>query len=519
MPRVVLNTLTKWFWLVVVVTVLTAVVSYVLFQQQPTTYRSSARLLVGPSTSSQNPALDDLRTSGQLLETYAALATTRPTLEIIIAELGLDLSPSELEEQIEIGTTPETQIMSVRAFAQDPDLAIAIVNAITARILTLSPSTAEIAPDDPYRSLILDQIARLEGRIANSEELVSQLQENLLTATTREERIAILNNILQESGRLSETERFLVTLYDDLQRSATNRIEIVEPATEAQRVDPQTSIKTIIAGMAGFLWSVAMVVGLAYFNDTIADPDDVEIPGRVTMLSTLYKPARPKPGFTIDSAGRTKFDWKILEPYHALAARIQPLLAASNGMNGHGSAGKTLLVTGTPDNGEVAEIIANLSVVLTQMGLSVIVVDANYGGSRVSNLFKLGKNAGLSEAVADEETPAPLAIEGIRGLAVLPSGRRPASSFSLVASESMTRTIDLLKSSADVILVAAPDLSSSETVVLASKVDGVILVAFGGRSQRANIDAGIDSLSNIVGVIFVEHTTGLRRLLGQRASV
>lgn len=515
MLKLALNVIYRWYWLIILATILTAVVSFLILRNEPTLYRSSARLLVGPSTSSPNPELDDLRTSGQLLETYAALATTRPALENIIADLGLDASPTELQDNIEISTTAETQIMSVRAVAGSPEEAIAIVTAVTDRILRLSPTSPEQTSDtDPYRTLVLEQIDRLEERISNSELLIGQLQENLATATTRDERIAVLNNILQERGRLSTTEQFLVQLYDTLQQPATNRIEVVEPAIEAREIDSQLAVRTVVSAIAGFLLGLVLSVGLEYFNDTVTSEDDLPRPADGIALGTLYKSPRATSSLT-GGNGQVKFDPKQLEHYRPLAARLSALWGG--GIPSGTQSGKVIIATGTPDTDELAGVTAYLGAALAQMGIRVLVVDANYGEMRVSRLFKISDKAGFAEVVANGSTASPTIVDSTSKLSVLSAGAKPASPFALFASESAGAALETLRSSADVVLIAAPDLSSADTVLLSAKADAAIVFVTGGRTNRASVQSGIRALSVPVGLVYIDHATGLRRFLERKA--
>jgi capsular polysaccharide biosynthesis protein len=517
MLKLALNVIYRWYWLIILVTVLTAVISFLLLRNEPTMYRSSAMLLVGPSTSSPNPELDDLRTSGQLLETYAALATTRPTLEGIITELGLDISPTDLQENIEINTTAETQLMSVRVLDENPDRAVTIVNAITDRILRLSPTSPEQTADtDPYRTLVLEQIDRLEERISNSELLIGQLQENLTTATTRDERIAVLNNILQERGRLSTTEQFLVQLYDTLQQPATNRIEVVEPAIEAREIDSQLGVRTLVSAIAGFILGLVLSIGLEYFNDTVTSADDLPRPAEGITLGTLYKSPRSNSSISVGK-GQVKFDPRQLDRYRHLAAKLPALWGGDGAIRGMQS-GKAILVTGTPDTDELAEVTAYLGAALAQMGMRVLVVDANYGATRVSRLFKIGDKAGFSDATVNGASVSPIVIDGANGLSILPAGAKPASSFALLASESAGTLLETLQNNADIVLIAAPDLSSADTVLLGAKADAAIVVATGGRSNRAAVQSGIQSIPVPVGLVYIDHATGLRRFLERKAS-
>lgn len=518
MLKLALNVIYRWYWLIILVTVLTAVVSFLILRNEPTLYRSSAMLLVGPSTSSPNPELNDLRTSGQLLETYAALATTRPTLESIISELELDISPSDLQDNIQINTTAETQIMSVRVVADDPEEAIAIVNAITDRILRLSPTSPDQTDStDPLRTLMLEQIDRVEERISNSELLIGQLQENLSTATTRDERITILNNILQERGRLSTTEQFLIQLYDTLQQPATNRIEVVEPAIESRKIDSQLGVRILVSALAGFLIGLVLSIGLEYFNDTVTSVDDLPHPEEGIVLGTLYKSPRSNGALDVSSNGQVKFNSKDLERYRTLAAKLPALLWSGDAGRGT-QAGKIVLVTGTPDSDELAEVTANLAAALTQMNMRVLVVDANYGAGRISHLFKMTDKAGFAEAAAAGSTGSPVVVDQESGLSILPVGTKPASSFSLLASESAGATLEALRNSADVILIAAPELASADTALLSAKADAAIVVVVGGRSNRVALQSGIRAMPVPVGLVYVDHATGLRRFLERKAS-
>jgi Mrp family chromosome partitioning ATPase len=103
-------------------------------------------------------------------------------------------------------------------------------------------------------------------------------------------------------------------------------------------------------------------------------------------------------------------------------------------------------------------------------------------------------------------------------LSILPSGAKPASSFALLASETAGTVIETLRNNADIVLIAAPDLSSADTVLLGAKADAAIVVTTGGRSNRAAVQSGIEGLSIPVGLVYIDHATGLRRFLERKAS-
>jgi Mrp family chromosome partitioning ATPase len=80
-------------------------------------------------------------------------------------------------------------------------------------------------------------------------------------------------------------------------------------------------------------------------------------------------------------------------------------------------------------------------------------------------------------------------------LSILPSGPIPASSFELLASTRMTDLIHELERQADLVIVAAsPLLLFADSLVLASRVDGVVVVAHSGVTRRATLVEIVESL-------------------------
>jgi hypothetical protein len=78
--------------------------------------------------------------------------------------------------------------------------------------------------------------------------------------------------------------------------------------------------------------------------------------------------------------------------------------------------------------------------------------------------------------------------------------------------------LETLRNTADIVLIAAPDLSSADSVVLSAKADAAIVVVTGGRSNRAAVQSGIEAIPVPVGLVYVDHATGLRRFLERKAS-
>jgi capsular polysaccharide biosynthesis protein len=65
--------LRKWWWLVLIATLVAGVSSYFAASQQPDKYRSSATLIVGSALFLENPTAQDINISQQLTDFYVVM--------------------------------------------------------------------------------------------------------------------------------------------------------------------------------------------------------------------------------------------------------------------------------------------------------------------------------------------------------------------------------------------------------------------------------------------------------------
>lgn len=75
-------------------------------------------------------SLADLQIGSQLTKDYMIVATSRPVLEGIIDELGLNLDYEGLKEKIEIANPADTRILSITVQDPDPHMAKTLADAV-----------------------------------------------------------------------------------------------------------------------------------------------------------------------------------------------------------------------------------------------------------------------------------------------------------------------------------------------------------------------------------------------------
>ncbi|MDO8671987.1 MAG: CpsD/CapB family tyrosine-protein kinase [Dehalococcoidia bacterium] len=147
---------------------------------------------------------------------------------------------------------------------------------------------------------------------------------------------------------------------------------------------------------------------------------------------------------------------------------------------------RSLLVTSTsPEEGK-STTLANLAVAIAQTGSRVILVDCDLRRPTIHSIFGLGNAAGLTSVVLDPASRhLPLQDSGIENLQILSSGPLPPNPSELLGSRRMGEVIDLLESEADMVLFDSPPIIAvTDAAILATRVDGVILVINAGKTKR-----------------------------------
>lgn len=147
----------------------------------------------------------------------------------------------------------------------------------------------------------------------------------------------------------------------------------------------------------------------------------------------------------------------------------------------------TLVVTSAEPAEGKSTTLANLAVTLAQGGQRVILADCDLRRPRQHDLFGASNARGLTTMLLEDSAlqAPPLLETGVEGLWLLPSGPLPPNPAELMGSQKMDAVIAALRERADMVLFDAPPvLAVTDAAVLASKVDGVLLVVEAGHTRR-----------------------------------
>ncbi len=157
----------------------------------------------------------------------------------------------------------------------------------------------------------------------------------------------------------------------------------------------------------------------------------------------------------------------------------------------------TLLVTSATPEDEKSQTLANLAVTMAQGGRKTILVDCDLRRPQQHEIFGAAAQPGLTELILEGGEPA-LAATGVADLQLLPAGALPPNPADLLSSRRMEAAIAALKARADIVLFDAPPvLAVTDAALLASKLDGVLLVISAGQTRREHAQRAKELLEKI----------------------
>lgn len=122
--------LRKWLWLIVALSLSTALVASVLsfFVLEPQYEYSSQFLVNKKAPDSRGVTGDDIRTNVELINTYKGIIHSPVILDGVTTEMNLKLTARELREKINVSSEESSQLVTVKVTDSNPERAAAIAN-------------------------------------------------------------------------------------------------------------------------------------------------------------------------------------------------------------------------------------------------------------------------------------------------------------------------------------------------------------------------------------------------------
>jgi capsular exopolysaccharide synthesis family protein len=173
---------------------------------------------------------------------------------------------------------------------------------------------------------------------------------------------------------------------------------------------------------------------------------------------------------------------------------------------------KRILVTSTiPEEGK-SVVSANLALVLARGGRTrTVLVEGDLRRPTLANRFGLGKLPGLVDALTGEKALNEVIYQlEPSGLCCIPAGHPPENPLELMQSGRAAAALTALSQFFEWIVVDSPPvLPLADTILWSKLVDGVVLVAREGKTEKRQLLKGLELLdrSRLLGVVLNASTS------------
>lgn len=389
--------------------------------------------------------------------------------------------------------------------------------------------------------ILESMVGELDKQVGLTQRRMQNLQSSMDDA---ERKYQGLPEQALELDRMKRTVRINEELFDLLEKKyqevliqeaeKVQEVSLVRPAMLSyMRVNPIRTAQTAMAGLIlGLVLGLIIALVLEAMDTSVGTIEEVESFLEVPVIGFV-------PHLTHDEALELFSGVEeLVTSGHALERQIRLIShfsPPSTIAEAYRSLRTNLLYSQTGDHRVIlvssstvkegkSTITANLAVVVAQQGARVLLIDGDMRKPMQHHTFGLKRDPGLSECLlgqtewqdavkrfsdvmlGDMGIDQALLTPGLDQLDILTCGRVAANPPDLLAAPQMSKILEEVREEYDMVLIDMPPmLHTTDATILASKVDGVLLVYHIGsvvRGALKRVKSNIESVGGkVVGVV------------------
>jgi capsular exopolysaccharide synthesis family protein len=380
------------------------------------------------------------------------------------------------------------------------------ISSLQRRLATLPAlvDTQQISPNGAVRAT-KDKLIDLEAQEASQVALLAKMEQELAMARSAVGHFAGWEVTLQRLARdhdAAETQYMMFTakLADLRLREKAHQpsASILESAHAPEApIRPKKVFNIVLGLMFGLFVGICLALLQDFLDDRITNSEQAD---RLLGLPSLGH----VPALSVEDA-RLLPQMKGLDP----AAESYRILRTNIHFASIDAPVRTLLVTSAnPGEGKTTTS-ANLAFAMAMDGKRVILVDADLRRPSLAKLLGVAAVPGLTDILLGHAslTEALHPMDYLPNLMVLPAGSVPPNPGELLNSRTFREVVAQLKDRSDVVVFdSPPGLVAADAAILASQMDGTVLVIETGSTKRGSAQhmVGIlkQSRANVLGIAY-----------------
>lgn len=268
--------------------------------------------------------------------------------------------------------------------------------------------------------------------------------------------------------------------------------ELISPPSPAAALPADSSKKLLVGIAGGLILGLGAAIALEKWRDqfyTTEDLEDAVPPPLLGRMPRLRAQGRRGLGLE-DSNSSSGLNGEFVDALDALYANLRFLYA---------SAPIRALTIGSPETGDGKSMLAlHLAVAVANMGLRVLLVDADLRQGQLHQRLGVPNHKGLSELLTEKLVPN--ALVQPCGLAehlfVLTAGQASAKAIKLLGSAQMQHVAEEFEATFDLVIYDTPALTEvMDAIFVCAQTDGLLMVVGVKKTRHSNTMNTLSQLS------------------------
>ncbi len=367
--------------------------------------------------------------------------------------------------------------------------------------------------ENKIQTLVSNLVREYEDTLENLSERQAEIDQKLAVIPENDAAFARLRRNQQVA---SEAYTMLKSKYEEASIREAEKIreaDVVEYAmSSAPLVASGKLSKSLVGALVGLVLGFILALLAEGLDTSIGTIEDVESYLQVPVLGVIPHIDRDHVAGLVKLSS-PQLAHESLASYSTLVAQFDPKSPAAESYRSLrtnleftklSSPARTFLVTSSTLEEGKSTTVANLGLTLAQSGKRTLVVGSDLRRPSIYSYFGLSREPGLTEillgtvrwqealrSIADVfvgklDMDTLVQTPGLENLSFITSGALPPNPAELLGSSPMRQFIDEVSREFDIVIFdSPPSLPVTDAAILASQVDGVVLIYQMGRAGRS----------------------------------
>lgn len=272
-------------------------------------------------------------------------------------------------------------------------------------------------------------------------------------------------------------------------KSSPNVVQVEVAAAPLLPIRPKPFLNAILGGIAGLILSLSAIFINENLDDTLKTPDDIEEALKVPVIGYIpeMEILKTKSYFLVAAEEPRS---PISESFRSLRTNLE--------FAGIDKPLRTVLVSSAGPSEGKSCVAANLAVTIAQTGKKVCLIDGDLRKPSLHKYLTVSNRVGFSDIFLNHRTLQTICKPWKdTNLSYISSGNLPPNPAELLGSEKMTIILQQLTDLFEFIIIDSPPFLVADSSVIASQVDGVIIVIHPGRTHEGSARLMMTQLNRV----------------------